>query len=138
MQLAFGVGVFTFLVFRNTGDATETFSTEPADIFKPEKGVGVDLAGKRIAGEFSKTAVARKNLAASYDLVAPDRARLGGAAVRRVGCRQRPSGAGLRDRRPGSARRVVCLVFVVPFAFLVRERRAERRMRRYLDPRASS
>lgn len=70
--LAVGVGVFTFVVFRNTGDATETFSTEPADIFKPEKSVGVDLAAKRIAGEFIKTAVARKNLAASYDLVAPE------------------------------------------------------------------
>jgi len=70
--LAVGVGVFTFVVFRNTGDTTETFSTEPADIFKPEKSVGVDLAAKRIAGEFIKTAVARKNLAASYDLVAPE------------------------------------------------------------------
>jgi hypothetical protein len=70
--LAIGVGVFTFVVFRNTGDTTETFSTEPADIFKPEKSVSVDLAAKRIAGEFIKTAVARKNLAASYDLVAPE------------------------------------------------------------------
>ena len=32
---------------------------------------------------------------------------------------------------------LICLVFVVPVAFLVRERRAERRMRRYLDSRAS-
>lgn len=33
---------------------------------------------------------------------------------------------------------LVCLVFVVPLGFLLRERRAERRMRRYLDSRASS
>ena len=32
---------------------------------------------------------------------------------------------------------LICLVFVVPVAFLVRERRIERRMRRYLDSRAS-
>lgn len=32
---------------------------------------------------------------------------------------------------------LICLVFVVPVAFLVRERRVERRMRRYLDSRAS-
>ena len=31
---------------------------------------------------------------------------------------------------------LICLVFVVPVAFLVRERRIERRMRRYLDSRA--
>lgn len=31
---------------------------------------------------------------------------------------------------------LICLVFVVPIAFLVRERRIERRMRRYLDSRA--
>lgn len=33
---------------------------------------------------------------------------------------------------------LICLVFVVPVVFLVRERRAERRMRRYLDSRPSS
>jgi len=32
---------------------------------------------------------------------------------------------------------LICLVFVVPVAFLVRERRVARRMRRYLDSRAS-
>lgn len=67
--LAAGVGAFTFAFFRNTGDPTETFSNEPADIFKPQKTTGIDLAAKRVAGEFIKTAVARKNLAASYDLV---------------------------------------------------------------------
>jgi len=70
--LAVGVGVFTFVFFRNTGDATETFSNEPADIYKPEQTVEVDPAAKRIAGEFIKTAVARKDLGASYDLVSPE------------------------------------------------------------------
>ena len=70
--LAVGVGALTFVLFRNTGDTTETFSTEPANIFKPEKTVTVDPAARRVAGMFIKTAVARKSLAASYDLVHPD------------------------------------------------------------------
>lgn len=70
--LAIGVAVFTFAFFRNTGDATETFSNEPADIFKPQKAAGIDLDAKRVAGMFIKTAVARKNLGSSYDLVAPE------------------------------------------------------------------
>ena len=70
--LAIGVGAFTFAFFRNTGDPTETFSNEPADIYKPEKTVGIDTAAKRVAGEFIKTAVARKDLASSYDLVTPE------------------------------------------------------------------
>ncbi|MGZ8687795.1 MAG: hypothetical protein ACXWZP_05140 [Gaiellaceae bacterium] len=70
--LAVGVGVFTFVFFRNTGDATETFSNEPADIYKPQQTVGIDPDAKRIAGEFIKTAVARQNLAASYDIVSPE------------------------------------------------------------------
>lgn len=70
--LAIGVGAFTFAFFRNTGDPTETFSNQPADIYKPEKTTGIDLAAKRVAGEFIKTAVARKSLAASYDLVSPE------------------------------------------------------------------
>jgi len=70
--LAVGAGVLTFVLFRNTGDTTETFSTEPADIFKPDKTVEVDPAARRVAGMFIKTAVARKNLASSFDLVHPD------------------------------------------------------------------
>lgn len=52
--------------------ATETFSNEPADIYQPKQTVGVDPDARRVAGEFIKTAVARKNLAASYDLVSPE------------------------------------------------------------------
>ena len=71
--LAAGVAVFTFAVFRNTGDTTpETFSNEPADIYKPQKTVAVEPSAREVAGKFIKTAVARKNLAASYDLVAPE------------------------------------------------------------------
>ncbi len=70
--LAIGVGAFTFAFFRNTGDATETFSNKPADIFKPEKTVVIDSGARQVAGEFIKTAVARQNLAASYDLVGPE------------------------------------------------------------------
>lgn len=70
--LALGVGIFTFAFFRNTGDARETFSNEPADIYKPERTVAIDAGARRVAGEFIKTAVARRNLAASYDLVDPE------------------------------------------------------------------
>ena len=58
--LAIGVAAFTFAFFRNTGDATETFSNEPADVFKPQKTVGIDLDARRVAGTFIQTAVAVK------------------------------------------------------------------------------
>jgi hypothetical protein len=67
--LAAGVMALTFVLFRNTGDSTETFSNKPADIYKPEKTVAIDADARRVAGSFIKTAVARENLAASYDLV---------------------------------------------------------------------
>jgi hypothetical protein len=70
--LAIGAAAFTFAFFRNTGEATETFSNEPADVFKPQKTVGINTDARRVAGTFIKTAVARKNLASSYDLVAPE------------------------------------------------------------------
>ena len=67
--LALGAAVFTFAFFRNTGDPTETFSNEPADIYKPEKTVPINQEARKVAAEFIKTAVARTNLGASYDLV---------------------------------------------------------------------
>ena len=70
--LAIGVMALTFALFRNTGDAKETFSNEPADIYKPEKTVGIPNEARVVAGKFIKTAVGRKNLAASYDLIAPE------------------------------------------------------------------
>jgi Flp pilus assembly protein CpaB len=72
LVLAAGVAVFLFAFFRNTGDTTETFSDEPADIFKAEKTVDVDPAARKVAAEFINTAVARKNLAASYELADPE------------------------------------------------------------------
>lgn len=69
---AIGVATLTFVFFQNTGDPTETFSNEPADIFKPQKTTKIDPAARRVAGTFIKTAVARKNLASSYDLVTPE------------------------------------------------------------------
>jgi hypothetical protein len=70
--LATGVAIFTFAFFRNTGDPTETFSNQPADIYKPQKTVGIDTGAREVAGRFIQTAVARKELAASYDLVTPE------------------------------------------------------------------
>jgi len=69
---AIGVAVFTFVFFRNTGDPTETFSNQPADLYKPQKTVPIDPKARIVAGKFIQTAVARKNLAASYDLAAPE------------------------------------------------------------------
>ncbi len=69
---ALGVMAVTFALFRNTGDATETFSNKPADVFTPEETTAIDPAARQVAGEFIKTAVARKNLPASYDIVAPE------------------------------------------------------------------
>ena len=69
---AVGVAAVTFAFFRNTGDPTETFSNEPANTFKQEKTVGIDAAARRVAGTFIKTAVARQDLAASYDLIDPE------------------------------------------------------------------
>jgi hypothetical protein len=70
--LAVGIAGFLFAFVRNTGDATETFSDEPADIFTPEKTTNVDPAARKVAAEFINSAVARKNLAASYALADPE------------------------------------------------------------------
>ncbi len=70
--LAVGVAAFLFAFFRNTGDTTETFSDEPANVFTPEETVDVDPAARKVAAEFINSAVARKNLAASYELVDPE------------------------------------------------------------------
>ena len=44
---AIGVATLTFVFFRNTGDPTETFSNEPADIFKPQKTTKIDPDARR-------------------------------------------------------------------------------------------
>jgi hypothetical protein len=67
-----GVATALIVFFRNTGDATETFSNEPAQTFTPPKLAKVDPDARRVAGRFILTAVGRKNLAASFDLVHPE------------------------------------------------------------------
>jgi hypothetical protein len=58
--------------FSNTGDATETFSSEPAQTFTPPKAAAVDPEAKKVAGTFIKTAVLRHNTGSSYDLAHPE------------------------------------------------------------------
>ena len=70
------VAVATLLIvfMRNTRaeNAKEVFSDEPAQIFTQPKKVSVDPEARRVAGRFILTAVARKDLAASYDLAHPE------------------------------------------------------------------
>ena len=70
--LVLGVATLLIVFFRNTGDTKETFSNEPAQTFTQPKTTAVDPEARRVAGRFILTAVARKNLAASYKLVHPD------------------------------------------------------------------
>jgi hypothetical protein len=70
------VAVATLLIvfMRNTraDNAKETFSDDPAQIFTQPQTVSVDPAARKVAGRFILTAVARHDLAASYDLTHPD------------------------------------------------------------------
>lgn len=70
--LVAGVATLLVVFLRNTGTATETFSNEPAQVFTQPKAVDVDPEARRVAGRFILTAVARKQLGASYDLVHPE------------------------------------------------------------------
>lgn len=71
--LAVGVAVATFAFFRNTGHSQETpLSSQPANVYRPQKQVSVDAAARRVAGRFILTAVSRKDLAKSYDYVHPE------------------------------------------------------------------
>ena len=57
----------------DTGKSQETpLSDEPAQVFTPRKQVPLDVEARRVAGRFILTAVARENLAESYDLVHPE------------------------------------------------------------------
>lgn len=64
--------VAAFVAFGNTGDAVETFSDDPADLYKTRTQVDVDPEARKVAGRFILTAVARKNLGEAYALVHPD------------------------------------------------------------------
>ena len=70
------VAVATLLIvfMRNTraDNAKETFSNAPAQVFTQPKTVTVDPEARQVAGRFILTAVARKDLAASYDLTHPE------------------------------------------------------------------
>ena len=70
------VAVATLLIvfMRNTRaeNTKETFSDEPAQIFTQPKSVSVDAEARRVAGRFILTAVARKDLAKSYELAHPE------------------------------------------------------------------
>ena len=72
--LVAGVAAFlAIVVFRGTGNAfTDTFSNQPAQMYHPEKKVPVSKAEFALARKFIETAVMRKDLAASYDLVNED------------------------------------------------------------------
>lgn len=68
-----GLVVVLLVVFVPGSDSPpETFSSEPANVFTPKPQTAVDPAARRIAGEFILSAVARQDLASSYDLAHPD------------------------------------------------------------------
>lgn len=72
--LVFVAGVVAFLVIvvGNTGKSAETpFTSKPAEVYKEPRRVPLSREARLVAGRFIQTAVARKNLAASWDIVAP-------------------------------------------------------------------
>jgi hypothetical protein len=57
----------------DTGTSQETPLThKPAQVFTPRKQVPLDTDARRVAGRFILTAVAREDLAESYDLTHPE------------------------------------------------------------------
>jgi len=71
--LVAGVVAFSVAWIGDTGTSEETpLSNEPAQVFTPRKQVPLDVEARKVAGRFILTAVARENLAESYDLVHPE------------------------------------------------------------------
>lgn len=72
----FAVGVIAFVVFvvipGSANKFTDTFSNQPAQLAKKEVKMKPTAAEFAVARKFIETAVARKNLAASYDIVHAD------------------------------------------------------------------
>jgi hypothetical protein len=72
----FGAGVIAFVsifLLRGTGNAfTDTFSTNPAKLAKPQKTVPVTKTQIALMRDFIRSAVARKNLAHAYAIVSTD------------------------------------------------------------------
>ncbi len=72
--LAVGAGVFlAVVVFRGTPNAfTDTLSNKPAQLYHPDKKVPLSPEQVRLAREFIRTAVERKNLDVAYTIVHRD------------------------------------------------------------------
>jgi len=70
---AVGAAAVVFAFFRNTGHPyPDKLSNQPAQVYTQQKTVPVDPEILQVARKFILTAVARKNVAASYDIVGPD------------------------------------------------------------------
>ena len=64
---------FTVAYLGDTGTSQETpLSAVPAQVFTPRKQIPLDKEARRVAGRFILTAVARENLAESYELAHPE------------------------------------------------------------------
>ena len=71
--LVVGVVAVTITYFGNTATVVATPpSNKPAQIFTARKQVPLDKQARRVAGRFIQTAVARKDLAESYELTHPE------------------------------------------------------------------
>jgi hypothetical protein len=72
--LLIGVAAFiSMVVFKGTPNAfTDTISNKPATLYHPDKTVKLSVEEKRLAREFIRTAVERKNIDAAYAIVHPD------------------------------------------------------------------
>jgi len=72
MLFAGAIAAMAVFVGNSANNPKETFSNEPAvDVTKPEKNIQVPTEVKKLAQQFIKTAVARKNLDSAYDIVGP-------------------------------------------------------------------
>jgi hypothetical protein len=71
--LVLAIGVIVFIQSRtHTGSQPETFSKKPArDVSKQPKNVPLAREARRVAVRFINTAVARKNLAAAWEISGP-------------------------------------------------------------------
>jgi hypothetical protein len=69
-----GVGVFVSVVLlRGTGNRfTDTISNQPATLYHPDKKVPISKSELALARTFIQTAVERRNLASSYNIVHVD------------------------------------------------------------------
>lgn len=72
----FGIGVIAFIsmfFLRGTGNRfTNTFSNQPAKLYKPDKSVPIQKSEIALARKFILTAVERQDLGTAYGLVHPD------------------------------------------------------------------